>query len=127
MVVPMDQRAAKVAIHWLEPQGPDSAVTWGLFDAVFEQKEYGEPYVLEKLAREMLANDPKLKAEFEEKLRTDREFAANPYGRLNWFYQRSPWWDARMGLYPVGKVQKLEGIPLEAPKPQPKKRKLFGR
>ena len=127
MVVPMDQRAAKVAIHWLEPQGPDSAVTWGLFDAVFEQKEYGEPYVLEKLAREMLANDPKLKAEFEEKLRTDREFAANAYGRLNWFYQRSPWWDARMGLYPVGKVQKLEGIPLEAPKPQPKKRKLFGR
>jgi hypothetical protein len=127
MVVPMDQRAAKVAIHWLEPQAPDSAVTWGLFDAVFEQKEYGEPYVLEKLAREMLAKDPKLKAEFEEKLRTDREFAANAYGRLNWFYQRSPWWDARMGLYPVGKVQKLEGLPLEAPKPQPKKRKLFGR
>jgi murein tripeptide amidase MpaA len=112
MVVPMDQRAAKVAIHWLEPQGPDSAVSWGLFDAIFEQKEYGEAYVLEKLAREMMAKDPKLKAEFEEKVRGDREFAANAYGRLNWFYQRSPWWDQKLGLYPVGKVATLDGVPL---------------
>jgi len=126
MVVPMDQRAAKVALHWLEPQGPDSAVYWGFFDAIFEQKEYGEPYVLEKLAREMMSKDPKLKAEFEEKVRTDREFAANPYGRLNWFYQRSPWWDPMLGLYPVGKVRSLEGIPLEPEKPA-KKRRLFGR
>jgi CheY-like chemotaxis protein len=127
MVVPMDQRAAKVAIHWLEPQGPDSAAYWGLFDAVFEQKEYGESYVLEQLARDMMAKDPRLKAEFEQKLATDREFAANAYGRLNWFYQRSPWWDPMIGLYPLGKLRNLEGIPLEPAKPQPKKLKFFGR
>jgi hypothetical protein len=34
-VVPMDQRAAKVAVHWLEPDAPDSAVQWGFFDAIF--------------------------------------------------------------------------------------------
>jgi len=112
MVLTTDQRAAKVAIHWLEPLGPDSAVYWGLFDAIFEQKEYGEPYVLEKLAREMMAKDPKLKAEFEEKVANDAAFAANPYGRLNWFYQHSPWWDPKLGLYPVGRVRTLEGIPL---------------
>jgi hypothetical protein len=112
MVVPTDQRAAKVAIHWLEPLGPDSAVYWGLFDAIFEQKEYGEPYVLEKLAREMIAKDPKLKAEFEEKVANDKDFAANSYGRLNWFYQHSPYWDPKLGLYPVGRVRTLEGIPL---------------
>ena len=35
------------------------------YKTIFEQKEYGEAYVLEKLAREMMAKDPKLKAEFE--------------------------------------------------------------
>ena len=111
-VVPMDQRAAKVAIHWLEPQSPDSAVAWGFFNAIFEQKEYGESYVLEKLARDMMAKDPKLKQEFEQKVANDKEFAANPRARLNFFYQRSPWWDPHMGLYPVGRLATLEGVPL---------------
>lgn len=112
MVVPLDQRAAKVAIHWLEPMAPDSAVSWGFFDAIFEQKEYGEAYVLEKLAREMMAKDPKLKQEFEQKVATDREFAASPTARLNFFFQRSPWWDPKLGLYPVGRLPSLEGVPL---------------
>ena len=43
-----------MAAHLLEPQGPDSFVAWGFFDAIFEQKEYGEDYVVEKLARDML-------------------------------------------------------------------------
>lgn len=111
-VVPMDQRAAKVAIHWLEPQSPDSAVAWGFFDAVFEQKEYGESYVLEKLARDMMAKDAKLKQEFEQKVSTDKEFAADPRARLNFFLRRSPWWDPRLGLYPVGRLASLEGVPL---------------
>ena len=110
MVVPTDQRAAKVVIHWLEPQGPDSAVYWGYFDAIFEQKEYGEAYVLEKLAREMMAKDPKVKAEFEAKVASDKEFAANSYGRLNWWYQHSPYWDPKLGLYPVGRVRTLGEI-----------------
>jgi hypothetical protein len=112
VVVPLDQRAAKVAIHFLEPDGPDSAVNWGFFDAIFEQKEYGEGYVLEKLAREMMAKDPKLKQEFENKVASDARFAANPDARLNFFYQHSPWWDEYMDRYPVGRLKSLEGVPL---------------
>jgi hypothetical protein len=111
-VVPLDQRAAKVAIHWLEPQSPDSAVAWGFFDAIFEQKEYGESYVLEKLSRDMMAKDPKLKEEFEQKVTSDKEFAADPRARLNFFFRRSPWWDPHQGLYPVGRLASLEGVPL---------------
>lgn len=111
-VVSMDQRTAKVIMHWLEPMAPDSALNWGLFDAIFEQKEYGEGYVMEKVAREMLAKEPTLKKEFEDKLATDPKFAADPFARLNFFYQRSPYWDARLGLYPVGRVNSLSGIPL---------------
>jgi hypothetical protein len=113
VVVPMDQRAAKVAIHFLEPDGPDSAVSWGFFDAIFEQKEYGESYVVEKLAREMMGKDPKLKQEFEEKVANDPKFAANPEARLNFFYQRSPWWDLYKDRYPVGRLKTLEGVPLK--------------
>jgi len=78
VVVALNQRLSKVAIHWLEPDAPDSALRWGFFDTIFEQKEYGEAYVLEKLARENMAKDPALKAEFEHRIQTDPRFAASP-------------------------------------------------
>ncbi|HEX8921477.1 MAG TPA: hypothetical protein VF766_08355, partial [Pyrinomonadaceae bacterium] len=104
VVVPVAQPAGNVAVHLLEPDGPDSFIAWGFFNAIFEQKEYGEDYVLEKLAREMLAQDEKLKREFEQKVASDPAFAANPTARLNFFYERSPYWDKQMNLYPVGRV-----------------------
>jgi len=112
VVVSLDQRTAKVAVHWLEPDAPDSAVQWGFFDAIFEQKEYGEPYVLEPLAREMLAKDPALKAEFEKKLADDKAFAGDPDARLSFFYDHSPYHDSRIGLYPVGRLTTLDGVPI---------------
>jgi len=104
IVVPMAQEAANVAIHLLEPNGPDSFVTWGFFNAVFEQKEYGEGYVIEKLAREMLAKDPNLQKEFGERLK-DPNFAKNPRARLNFFYEHSPYFlNQKVGIYPVGRI-----------------------
>ena len=101
-IVPMNQRAANVAINLLEPQAPDSLLHWGYLNAVFEAKEYAEPRVLENLARRMLAKDPALKAAFERKLRDDKAFAASPSARLNFFFKRSPWWAAQdVGAYPV--------------------------
>ena len=74
----LDQRLAPVAMEWLEPAAPDSALQWGFFDSIFEQKEYGEAYVVERLAREMMAANPALKAEFEAKLKSDAAFALQP-------------------------------------------------
>ncbi len=112
-VVRLNQRLSKVAVEWLEPAGPDSAMQWGFFDAIFEQKEYGENYAVESLAREMMAKDPKLKAEFEKKVASDPVFAGSPYARLNFFYERSPWYAAnRVGLYPVGRLLSLDGVPV---------------
>jgi murein tripeptide amidase MpaA len=104
VVVPLDQSSARVAVHLLEPQSPDSFVAWGFFNAIFEQKEGGEDYVLEKLAREMLAKDEKLRREFEERVATDPKFAASARDRLRFFYERSPYWDKQMNLYPVGRI-----------------------
>lgn len=104
IVVPLAQPAARLIMHLLEPAAPDSLVRWGCFNAIFEQKEDGEEYVLEALARRMMDADPKLKAEFEDLLIKDKNFAADPRARLRFFYQRSPYWDAQLNVYPVARV-----------------------
>jgi murein tripeptide amidase MpaA len=113
VVVPMSQRSSAVAAHLLEPQGPDSFVSWGFFDVIFEQKEYAEAFVLEKMARDMMAKDPALKAAFEKAVATDPELAASPRKRLDYFYRRSPWWDERIGLYPVFRVPEPIAVPTQ--------------
>ena len=71
--------------------------------------------VVERCGDNSQTKDPKLKEEFEKKLTSDPEFAASPYARLNFFYERSPWFVAnRIGRYPVGRLSKLEGIPVES-------------
>ncbi len=112
VVVPLDQRASRVAVHWLEPEAPDSALAWGFFNAIFERKEYGESYVLEPLARSMLDADADLKREFERRLAEEPGFAASPEERLEFFYRRSRFEDPRLGLYPVGRLASLYGVPL---------------
>jgi hypothetical protein len=103
-VIKLNQRTARIAIHALEPEAPDAFVAWGFFDAIFEQKEYTEDYVMELLAREMLAADSVLRADFEAKLRSDSLFARNPFARLNYFYEHSPYWDNNVNVYPVARV-----------------------
>ncbi len=106
VIVRLDQEAANVAIHLLEPAGPDSFVSWGFFNSVFETKEYGENYVLEKLAAEMLAKDPKLQEEFDRRL-LDPAFARSPRARLNFFYEHTRYFlDQKVGIYPVGRITK---------------------
>jgi hypothetical protein len=100
----MAQTAARVAVNLLEPDGPDSFIAWGFFNPIFEQKESGENYVLEKLAHEMLAHDESLRHEFERRLKDDPKFAASPRERLRFFYERSPYLDRQVNLYPVGRI-----------------------
>jgi hypothetical protein len=104
VVIPLDQVRAKLVVHLLEPEAPDALIAWGFFNAIFEQKEYFESYAMEPIARRMLAEDPELKREFEEKLRSDEEFAKSPRARLHFFYRRSPYWDETYNLYPVARL-----------------------
>jgi murein tripeptide amidase MpaA len=110
VVVPMAQPAARVALYLLEPEAPDSFVAWGFFNAIFEEKEYAEDYVMEKLAREMLAKDENLRREFEQRVANDPKFAGSANERLRFFFMRSPYWDQQINLYPVGRIT----TPLEA-------------
>jgi hypothetical protein len=112
MVVPMAQPSGRVILNLLEPDAPDSLARWGFFNAIFEEKEYAEHYVLEDLARAMMASDPALKQEFEQLLAREEQFAASPAARLRFFYKRSPYWDPQMNLYPVGRIISVIDLPL---------------
>ena len=101
VVVPLNQRRAALVVHLLDPDGPDSLLRWGFFNAAFEYKEYATPEALEPIAQRMLAEDPNLKAEFEQKLVADEKFAQDSGARLTFFYQRSPYWDRRYMTYPI--------------------------
>jgi hypothetical protein len=105
-LVRLNQRTARVAINALEPEAPDAFAAWGFFDAVFEQKEYTEDYVMEPMAKEMLSKDAALKEEFESRLKSDTAFAKSSFARLNFFYQHSPFWDKNVNLYPVARLMK---------------------
>ncbi len=103
--VPVAQRAGKVAMQLLEPAATDSFVKWGFMNGLFEQKEYFSDYIFEPIAEEMLRRDPKLKAEFDEKLK-DKAFAGNPRARLAWLHQRSPYLEPDKNAYPVVRVMR---------------------
>ncbi len=104
LFVPIEQAKARLVIALLEPQAPDSFAAWGDFNNAFEAKEYMEAYVAEDVAREMLAADPALAAEFNARLDSDPEFARSPEQRLAFFHRRHPSWDERYLLYPVLRV-----------------------
>lgn len=104
LIIPTNQRTIKIIAHLLEPKCEDSFVQWGFMNQIFEQKEYFENYVMEKIAEEMLAKDSNIRKEFEEKLKNDESFRKNAYERLNFFYKRSPYWDRNLNVYPIMKL-----------------------
>ncbi|HVT56800.1 MAG TPA: M14 family metallopeptidase [Thermoanaerobaculia bacterium] len=96
--VAADQPDFEVAVQLLEPEAPDSLVSWGLLSSVFEQAEYIEPSGLEKLAEQMI-NDPAVTAAWQEAL-ADPHFAADRQARRRWWYRHTPYFDERVGLLP---------------------------
>jgi hypothetical protein len=99
--VPLGNPTGRLAMQLLEPLAPDSFLRWGFFDGIFETKEYAEHYVMEEMAREMLAKDEALRRDFETRLREDPEFRADPAARLEFFYGKTPYWDRNEDQYPV--------------------------
>ena len=104
VVIDLDQPLGVLAVNLLYPESPDSFWAWGFFNSTLVVAEEPEEYVMEPMARKMLAESPELKAEFDKKLKADKAFAASPSARLQWFYQRTPFYDVNAFVYPVGAV-----------------------
>ena len=106
--VPMKQRRARLILSMLEPQAPDSLAKWGFLDPVFEGGGRGGAgvgeYLSEPIARRMMADSPELRKEFEARLASDPQFAADPRARLRWWFERSKYEPGDPGRYPVVRV-----------------------
>jgi hypothetical protein len=98
--VSIRQPAVRLILALFDPASPDALVRWGAFNAVFEQKEYMEPYVAEEVAREML-RDPATRQAWEAAIAADAALAKDSHARLEWFHRRHPSWDERKDLVPV--------------------------
>ncbi len=116
-VVITNQRTNQIVAHLLEPKAPDSFIRWGFFNTIYSQKEYFESYVMERIAREMLDESPELRIEFDSLLAADTVFASSPRQRLTFFYERSPYWDQTVKLYPVGRIMQPCRIALSSEHP----------
>ncbi len=112
VIIDMNQALAKVIAYLLEPKASTSLAYWGFFNSILEQKEYSESYVMETMAREMMKSDPALKEEFEKKKAADPKFADSSWDMLNWFYSKSPYWDNKKDVYPVGKIFDRSVLPV---------------
>jgi hypothetical protein len=110
VVVDLNQPGALVAAHLLEPEGPDALVRWGFFDQVFSRTEYVESYVIERMIPELLEQNPAWASELEVLKREDPEFAADPWAIRDWFYRRTPYYDQRVGIYPVACLDDRETV-----------------
>jgi hypothetical protein len=102
--VPADQPDFAVAVQLLEPEAPDSVLTWGLVSGLFEGKEYIGGAALDLFAREAV-RDPAVAAAWKSALE-DPAFAADRAARYRWWFERTPYWDEQIGLYPVFRVLK---------------------
>ncbi|GMU87097.1 MAG: hypothetical protein AMXMBFR48_23380 [Ignavibacteriales bacterium] len=105
-IVYTNQRTIRVILTALEPKSGDSYLRWGFMNNIFERKEYFEDYVMERVALEMYYQDKNLAEEFNKRLREDAKFREDKNARLNWFYERSPYFDKQYLVYPIMRIEK---------------------
>jgi hypothetical protein len=98
------QDGARYLIETLEPIAPDSFFNWNFFDTVLQQKEGFSGYVFEDTAAKMLEEDEALRDEFEQKKRSDSEFASNPYAQLQWLHKKSKHYEPAHLSYPIFRI-----------------------
>ncbi|NUY82143.1 M14 family metallopeptidase [Flavobacterium sp. MAH-1] len=103
-LIPTRQKGVKYLMETLEPEAGDSFFNWNFFDTILQQKEGYSDYVFEDLAAEILKDNPKLKAELDEKRKSDAEFAKNPGAQLDWVYKHSDHYEKAHLQYPVYRI-----------------------
>ena len=107
VIVPMDQDRARYVVEALEPQAMDSLFRWNRFDSVLQQKEYFSPYVFEKTAEKLLADNQALREEFTARKKSDPVFAADRRAQLTFLYQRSDNYEKSHRRYPIARLLEL--------------------
>lgn len=113
--IPADQPDFELAVQLLEPEAPDSLVSWGMLRSAMERMTWIGSRELEPLVEEML-EDPETRAEWEAALE-DKALASDPKARHMWWFRRMPTWDDHIGLHPAMRVMSAPNIVTKPWKP----------
>ncbi|WP_405607096.1 M14 family metallopeptidase [Polaribacter sp. Asnod1-A03] len=104
LYISTNQNGVRYLLETLEAEATDSFFNWNFFDTILQQKEGYSAYVFEDVAAEYLAENPSLKKEFEDKLKTEARFAKNARMQLDFIYKNSPNYEPAHLRLPVFKV-----------------------
>lgn len=99
LFVPADQPDFEVAVQLLEPDAPDSLLSWGLLSTALEPKEWIDGFILERWVRAQLQQPETAKA-WRAALR-DPRFATDSEARFDWWFRRHPSFDPELGRLPI--------------------------
>jgi len=102
--ITVNQNGARYIMETLEAAATDSFFNWNFFDTILQRKEGYSAYVFEDIAEDYLNNSFNLKLNFNEKMKTDEEFAKNPRAQLDYIYKNSPYFETAYLKLPVYKV-----------------------
>ena len=101
VLISSHQKNRRFIVSVLEPGTPDSYFTWNMFDSYVQQKEHFSSYVFEDKAKEILESNELLRADFEEKKKSDSEFAESAYAQLYFIYKRSKYYEPSHNYLPI--------------------------
>ncbi|SNR60954.1 M14 family metallopeptidase [Lutibacter flavus] len=102
--IPVNQKGARYIMETLEASATDSFFNWNFFDSILQRKEGYSAYVFEDIAEEYLNNNFVLKLNFDEKMKSEEDFAKNPREQLDFIYKNSPYYEQAYLKLPVYKV-----------------------
>ena len=104
LYIPTNQNGIRYLLETLEAEATDSFFNWNFFDTILQQKEGYSAYVFEDIASAFLEENPKIKKEFNEKLKNDATFAENTRAQLDFVYKKSPHYEPAHLYLPIFKL-----------------------
>ncbi|WP_288954888.1 M14 family metallopeptidase [uncultured Polaribacter sp.] len=104
LYIPTNQNGIRYLLETLEAEATDSFFNWNFFDTILQQKEGYSAYVFEDIAENILTNNTPLRNKFEEKIKTDKNFAENSRMQLSFIYKNSPHFEKSYLRLPIFKV-----------------------
>lgn len=114
--VPLNQPKALLAAHLLEPSGPDSLSSWGLFNAVYEITDHVSNHRMLELSQWMYQQDDRvrdlygahvyeklhvLRESYDRRMDDDEVFRNDPDHRLDFWMHELPYHDPTYNRYPI--------------------------
>jgi hypothetical protein len=104
-LVMANQWKNRYIVETLEPTAVDGFFAWNFFDGILQQKEWFSDYLFEDMAVTMLADNPQLKSDFEERKSRDTVFANDSWAQLTYLYQHSKYYEKSHLRYPILRIQ----------------------